>query len=98
MPNVLIPKFSLQLLVENAIKHGYVGNSTLHITLTYEKESHSLQLQNDGKPIKSTKFGTGLSNLEQRLKILCKGELKISNKQHPTFTMNLGECHENIDR
>jgi len=98
MPNISVPKFSLQLLVENAIKHGYISNSVLHITLTYDKVNHSLKLQNDGKPIKSTIFGTGLSNLQQRLKILCKGDLQILDTKHPTFTINLGDCHENTDR
>ncbi|HHE05722.1 MAG TPA: sensor histidine kinase, partial [Epsilonproteobacteria bacterium] len=77
MPNIYIPKFSIQLLVENAIKHGFEAHKVLHITLSYDKEENALLFINDGKPIKNTTFGTGLSNLAQRLKLLCKGSIKI---------------------
>lgn len=98
MPKVEVPKFSIQLLVENAIKHGYVAKKTLHISLSYDKVENKLMLQNDGKSMNSTKFGTGLSNLAQRLKLLCNGRIEISNKEKPTFTIYLGDCHENTDR
>jgi two-component system, LytTR family, sensor kinase len=98
MPNISVPKFSIQLLVENAIKHGFESPKKLTITLKYDKENNALMLYNDGKAIKSASFGTGLSNLEQRLKLLCKGSIKISDKQNPTFTIYLGDCNENTHR
>ena len=98
MPSISVPKFSIQLLVENAIKHGFESPKKLTITLKYNKENNSLILYNDGKAIKSASFGTGLSNLEQRLKLLCKGSIKITDKQNPTFTIYLGDCNENTHR
>jgi two-component system LytT family sensor kinase len=98
MPRIAVPKFSIQLLVENAIKHGFETYKVLTIALRYDQESHSLVLSNDGKPITSSRFGTGLQNLEQRIKLLCKGSIKITNKQTPTFTIYLGDCHENTYR
>ncbi|CAA6823592.1 MAG: Autolysin sensor kinase (EC [uncultured Sulfurovum sp.] len=98
IPNLFVPKFSIQLLVENAIKHGFENHKKLSITLSYNKETHALILSNDGKPIKNSSFGTGLSNLEQRLKLLCNGNIKITNKNNPTFTIYLGDCNENTHR
>lgn len=98
MPSIDLPKFSIQLLVENAIKHGFVTPNPLHITLEYNNEMNALILCNNGKPIKSSKFGTGLTNLEQRLKLLCNGSIKITDKNKPTFTIYLGDCHENTHR
>jgi two-component system LytT family sensor kinase len=98
MPHIQVPKFSLQLLVENAIKHGYIAQKELNITLSYDKVNNTLKLENDGKPIQSSTFGTGLSNLQQRLKILCNGHLKVTDKHNPTFTIYLGDCHENSHR
>ena len=98
MPTISVPKFSIQLLVENAIKHGFESPKALSITLRYDKENHALILYNDGKAIKSARFGTGLSNLEQRLKLLCKGSMKITDKENPTFTIYLGDCNENTHR
>ena len=62
-----IPKFSIQLLVENGIKHGYLGKE-LNIYVKFDK--NSITVSNDGKKSSNIKFKTGLSNLENRLKIL----------------------------
>ncbi len=98
MPKVEVPKFSIQLLVENAIKHGFIAKKELFISLSYNTEENSLILQNNGRAIKSTKFGTGLKNLAQRLNLLCKGKIEITDKDTPTFTIYLGDCHENTHR
>lgn len=98
MPKINVPKFSIQLLVENAIKHGFIDKNTLKIALSYDKIQNALILQNNGKPMKSTAFGTGLTNLAQRIKLLCKGRIEVTNKETPTFTIYLGDCHENTHR
>lgn len=98
MPKVEVPKFSIQLLVENAIKHGFIAKKVLKISLLYDKKKNRLILINDGNSMSSTKFGTGLTNLSQRLKLLCGGSIEITNTQIPTFTLYLGDCHENTDR
>ncbi|MDD3055461.1 MAG: histidine kinase [Aliarcobacter sp.] len=70
--NIKIPKFSIQLLVENAIKHGYLGK-TLNIDITFSK--NKIIVQNDGKITNIVKFGTGLSNLQKRLELQKVGSL-----------------------
>ena len=98
LPNIALPKFSIQLLVENAIKHGFESYKVLSITLSYDKANHALILKNDGKPMKNVTFGTGLTNLEQRIKLLCKGSIRITDQKNPTFTIYLGDCNENTHR
>ncbi|MFT7003584.1 MAG: two-component system LytT family sensor kinase [Sulfurimonas sp.] len=92
-----IPKFSLQLIVENAIKHGFVNSSAnLNIWISFDKEKRKIILKNDGEKMKSKKFGVGLSNLKQRLELLCKGNIEVENTQEVIFYIILGECSENI--
>ncbi len=98
MPKIKVPKFSIQLLVENAIKHGFIDKKILEISLSYDQSQNRLRLTNNGRAMKSTKFGTGLRNLSQRLRLLCKGKIEITDKETPTFTIYLGECHENTHR
>lgn len=98
MPKINVPKFSIQLLVENAIKHGFIDKKMLEIVLSYDKGQHRLILQNNGKVMKSTTFGTGLTNLAQRLKLLCQGKIEITDTKTPTFTIYLGDYHENTHR
>lgn len=98
MPKIKVPKFSIQLLVENAIKHGFIDKKMLEISLSFDEHQNRLILQNNGKAMKSTKFGTGLTNLSQRLKLLCKGKIEITDTKTPTFTIYLGDCHENTHR
>lgn len=94
-----IPKFSIQLLVENAIKHGFdSSHDSLTITLGFDRENHDILISNNGKAMRSTQFGIGLNNLDQRLQLLCNGHLSILETEQPTFNIHLGECHENTHR
>ncbi|AXX95341.1 sensor histidine kinase [Arcobacter ellisii] len=70
--NVKIPKFSIQLLVENAIKHGFLGKP-LNIDISFSK--NRIMVQNNGKITNIVKFGTGLSNLQKRLELQKVGNL-----------------------
>lgn len=73
--NIKIPKFSIQLLVENAIKHGYLGK-ILNIDIKFSKDK--IVVQNDGKIADIVNFGTGLTNLQKRLEIQNVGDLSYN--------------------
>jgi sensor histidine kinase YesM len=70
--SIQVPKFSIQLLVENAIKHGYL-QETLNININIENSL--ITVCNDGKITQEIHYGTGLQNLQDRLKLLHIGEL-----------------------
>jgi LytS/YehU family sensor histidine kinase len=68
-----IPTLSIQLLVENAIKHGIdlkIEGGIVSVSIMKKSNSISIQVQNPGTlKIKSNKKGLGIKNLEERLKI-----------------------------
>lgn len=72
--DIKVPKFSIQLLVENAIKHGFTG-AILNINIKFDK--NSIIVINDGKITRNPKFGTGLSNLQKRLELQKIGNLEF---------------------
>lgn len=97
-PRWQIPKFSIQLIVENAIKHGFSSSkNSLNIFIEFDEESRVIVLRNDGEAMQRKKFGVGLSNLNQRLQLLCKGFLAVKEFDKPTFYIHLGECCENTN-
>ena len=98
-PSWRVPKFSIQLLAENAIKHGLGDAKTgLSITVTFDTERQCIRVKNDGKAMRSTAFGIGLNNLNQRLQLLCRGRLEVVATEEPTFCIYVKDCHENTDR
>ena len=92
----LVPKFSIQLLCENAIKHGMANTShPFEISIrTYLDNDLHIEVENNGRPITTHTFGIGLSNLQERLTHLSGGKLSIKYLNPPTFTISLKELHE----
>jgi sensor histidine kinase YesM len=87
--SISIPKFSIQLLVENSIKHGYI-NQPLDITI--ECFDDTIIVSNNGKVEKNLQFGTGLSNLSKRLELLELGFLSHTIKDEKMiFTIHLNQ-------
>lgn len=68
-----VPSYSLQLLVENAIKHNrFTVESPLAISIT-AKDGRTITVANNlqPKPVTDHSGRTGLKNLEERYRILC---------------------------
>jgi sensor histidine kinase YesM len=81
-----VPKFSIQLLVENAIKHGYMNNK---LNIDIEINDNNITIVNDGKKINTINFGTGLNNLNTRLKLLNLGSLEYNQDEKTKFIIKL---------
>jgi sensor histidine kinase YesM len=87
----LLPPFSLQTLVENAIEHGIRGtrdgSGTVWIR-SYETDGfHVIEVKDDGaglppegtsEPLESSHVG--LKNIEKRLEAMCRGTLTIQSE------------------
>ncbi len=87
---LFIPPLTLQLLLENAIKHNAVSKETvLTIDLFMQNEKH-LILRNNLNPKLSPQPGTGmgLQNIINRYNILSKDAVVVSN-DNKYFTVSL---------
>lgn len=99
VPPWRIPKFSIQLLAENAIKHGMADrHGTLTVAVDFDTQRRCVIITNDGTAMQDTRPGIGLSNLDERLRLLCGGRLEIVRTAPPTFELYLGDCYEDTDR
>lgn len=87
-----VPKFSIQLIVENAIKHGYKREKLTIKLSIQQKEKLEITISNDGLPITRPTFGIGLQNLQERLLLLCNGQLQLTNETNPTFILTIGDA------
>jgi len=79
IPNLIVPTFILQPLVENAIKYGNQGNKLkINISISYINEILSIDISNTGKINPSSKKfgdsnstnGTSIINIKKRLDIM----------------------------
>lgn len=79
--NFLIPTLSIQLLVENAIKHGIdskIDGGIVNLVIERDKKEIKITVKNPGI-LNNNKFsGLGLKNLQERLAIQYKGKATFS--------------------
>jgi sensor histidine kinase YesM len=98
IPYWQVPKFSIQLIIENAIKHGVDPKKPfINISIGFNHSENIISIENDGRPITSSNFGIGLNNLNQRLQLLCDGWVEIRQTHRPCFEIHIGKCNENTD-
>ncbi len=72
-----IPKFSIQLLAENAIKHGvdkHIDGGCITISISIKNDCIQIDVENPGKIIQKNTHGIGLKNLKERLHIQFDGK------------------------
>lgn len=75
-----IPPFCLQMLVENAIKHGIsnmIHGGEIKISTTRENGTVKIQVINSGELGKSIDTGIGIANTRRRLDIQYKGKAEF---------------------
>lgn len=80
--NIMIPRFLLQPLVENALKHGLKDMNTdgvLSVTLTDKQERIEITVHDNGIPFPSDMMaGYGLQSISDKLTLLCGTAWKMS--------------------
>lgn len=92
---VKIPPMAIQLLVENAIKHGISqlsAGGNINIAASMQDDHLSIEVTNTGQlQQKGKREGIGLKNLIERLQILFGqfADLKLENSGNKTVTASL---------
>lgn len=85
----MLPALSVQLLVENAVKHGLSkknGGGTITITTREEENSFEVCIVDDGIGFEvgnvpdDGRSHTGIENVRTRVRIMCNGTLEIVSK------------------
>ncbi|WP_350285788.1 histidine kinase [uncultured Croceitalea sp.] len=72
-----IPKFSIQLLAENAIKHGvdkYIDGGAINISISLKNDFIRIDVENPGEFMPKHGNGIGLKNLKERLHLQFDGK------------------------
>ena len=79
MNSMLLPPMSVQLLIENAIKHNEISNRN-PLTISIHTEGGMLSVSNRIQPKRLTPAGPGigLDNLAKRYNLLWQQEIQIS--------------------
>lgn len=87
--NLMLPPLSLQMLLENAIKHNEISDAhPLHICITQEGEHIVVRNNLQKKSLKEYSSGLGLQNIRSRYEQLSNLSVEILEDLH-SFTVKL---------
>lgn len=83
----MLPSLTIQPIVENAVKHGMRKGKQLTVTIrTYsDMDNYYVEINDDGRGFDVNAFKNdgkshiGIKNVQQRLKMMCGGELMIKS-------------------
>jgi sensor histidine kinase YesM len=92
-----IPPFTLQLLIENAIKHNEISKvKPLWVDICFNEESNCISVSHNLQRIdrKTISMGIGLKNLEKRYEMLFNKKILI-NETENRFEVSVPVIHEN---
>ena len=87
----LLPSLSLQLLVENAVKHNSMSSQQPIIISIHSTADGYLVVENNlaKKKIKPDSTGIGLLTIREKYKLLQREDVQIEEKKDNRFTVNL---------
>lgn len=95
LQNCQIPRFLIQPIVENAIKHGIsklAGNGIVKLNIAEEKGNLIIEIQDNGVPFPDTIFsGYGLKSIQDKLRLLSgkKASMTINNEPVKAVILSL---------
>ena len=95
LKNCQIPRFLIQPIVENAIKHGtskMAGNGVVKISISEEKENLIIKIHDNGVPFPDNIFsGYGLKSIQDKLRLLSgeKASMTINNEPEKAVVLTL---------
>lgn len=93
-----IPKLTIQILVENAIKHGVRSRGNIWVEVFKQNGYIIIKVTDDGKMFKEIKEGVGLRNLRTRLHMLTGADLSWSREEDKTvFTVRTSTDEKGVD-
>lgn len=83
----MLPSLTIQPIVENAVKHGMRKGKQLTVTIrTYsDVNNYYVEINDDGRGFDVNAFENdgkshiGIKNVQQRLKMMCDGELMVNS-------------------
>ncbi len=87
-PNLFLVPLSMQIIVENAIKHNIISQSKPLTISIFIKNDHICVENNYQTKKETTSTHTGLQNIQKRYELLAKKEIQIHNNQE-TFKVCL---------
>jgi len=95
LQNCQIPRFLIQPIVENSIKHGIsklAGNGVVEIHISEEKENLIIKIHDNGVPFPDNIFsGYGLKSIQDKLRLLSgeKATMSIVNEPQKAVILSL---------